>query len=86
MASYIYDMDCTDKHQRSAMLPPADRHILGGGLTWRVWRGLECTLSYACIFMAGGTMSMINDVGEHYELKSKDGFCHAAGFSITYRF
>ena len=86
MVSYIYDMDCTDSHQESAMLPPADRHILGTGLTWRIWRGLECTLSYACIFMDGGTMSMHDALGREYKLKSSDGFCHAAGFSITYRF
>lgn len=86
MISYIYDMDCTDRHQESAMLPPADRHILGGGLTWRVWRGLECTLSYACIFMDGGTMDTADVLGRRYRLKSSDGFCHAGGFSVTYRF
>lgn len=86
MISYIYDMDCTDDHQESAMLPPADRHILGGGLTWRIWGGLECTLSYACIFMAGGDMETRNELGRNYHLKSSNGFCHAAGFSVTYRF
>lgn len=89
MISYVFDMDCTDEHQKSAMLPPADRHILGGGLTWRIWGGLECTLSYACIFMAGGEMSMPGSPlvgGGTYDLKSSDGFCHAAGFSVTYRF
>lgn len=86
MVSYVYDMDCTDSHQESAMLPPADRHILGTGFTWRIWGGLECTLSYACIFMDGGTMSTHDVLGREYRLKSSDGFCHAAGFSITYRF
>ena len=86
MISYIYDMDSTDRHQESAMLPPADRHILGGGLTWRVWRGLECTLSYACIFMDGGTMETQDRLHTAYRLRSSDGFCHAGGFSITYRF
>lgn len=86
MLSYIYDMDCTDEHQASVMLPPADRHILGAGLTWRVWKGLECTLSYACIFMEGGTMSTTDALGRRYELESMDGFCHAGGFSVTYRF
>ena len=86
MMSYIYDMDCTDRHQESAMLPPADRHILSGGLTWRCWRGLELTLSYSCIFMDGGTMSTTDSLGRHYTLKTKEGFCHAGGFSVTYRF
>ena len=86
MVSYIYDMDCTDRHQESSMLPPADRHILGTGFTWRVWRGLECTLSYACIFMAGGTMETQDALGRDWRLETKSGFCHAAGFSVTYRF
>ena len=86
MISYVFDMDCTDDHQKSAMLPPADRHILGGGLTWRVWGGLECTLSYACIFMDGGKMTMPGPDNVDRTLKSSDGFCHAAGFSVTYRF
>ena len=86
MVSYIYDMDCTDRHQASAMLPPADRHILGTGFTWRVWRGLECTLSYACIFMAGGVMETQDALGRDWRLETKSGFCHAAGFSVTYRF
>ena len=86
MVSYIYDMDCTDRHQASAMLPPADRHILGTGFTWRVWKGLECTLSYACIFMAGGVMETQDALGRDWRLETKSGFCHAAGFSVTYRF
>ena len=86
MVSYIYDMDCTDRHQASAMLPPADRHILGTGFTWRVCRGLECTLSYACIFMAGGVMETQDALGRDWRLETESGFCHAAGFSVTYRF
>jgi len=86
MVSYIFDMDCTDRHQTSAMLPPADRHILAGGLTWRCWRGLELTLSYSCVFMDGGSMSTTDALGRTYRLDTMEGFCHAGGFSATYRF
>lgn len=86
MISYTYDMDCTDDHQESAMLPPADRHILAGGFTWRATDNLELTLSYSCIFMDGGTMSTKDAVGRDWKLASSDGFCHAGGFSVTYRF
>ena len=86
MISYVFDMDCTDRHQTSAMLPPADRHILAGGLTWRCWRGLELTLSYSCIFMDGGSMETTDALGRTYRLKTEEGFCHAGGFSATYRF
>ena len=86
MLSYVFDMDCTDRHQTSAMLPPADRHIAACGLTWRCWRGLELTLSYSCIFMDGGSMSTTDARGRAYRLKTLEGFCHAGGFSVTYRF
>lgn len=92
MLSYIYDMDSTDEHQTSAMLPPADRHILGGGFRWRVTDNLELTLSYTCIFMAGGDMYTAGKYPspilpyDEYHLHSHDGFCHAGGFSVTYKF
>ena len=86
MASYTYDMDSTSPTQTSVMLPPADRHILATGFTWNCWAGLELALSYACIFMEGGSMSTTDSLGDRYYLSTCYGFCHAGGFSITYRF
>ena len=86
MASYTYDMDSTTWTQASVMLPPADRHILGTGISWNCWSGLELTLSYACIFMDGGDMDMYDSLGDRWHLETCWGFCHAAGFSVTYRF
>ena len=86
LASYTYDMDSTTCDQASVMLPPADRHILGTGFVWNCWGGLELALSYACIFMDGGDMTMTNNLGDRWQLKTCWGFCHAAGFSVTYRF
>ena len=88
MISYTYDMDCTDSHQESAMLPPASRHILAGGLSWDIGWGFEAALSYSCIFMNGfdmHTTDKITGSGDH-TLKTKRGFCHAGGFSLTYKF
>lgn len=86
MASYTYDMDSTSGHQQSVMLPRANRHILGTGFSWNCWGGLELALSYACIFMDGREMHMHDSLGNEYDLRTKWGFCHAAGFSVTYRF
>ena len=86
MVSYTYDMDSTTCDQASVMLPPADRHILGTGFAWNCWGGLELALSYACIFMDGGDMTMTDRVGNRWYLETQWGFCHAAGFSVTYRF
>lgn len=86
MVSYTYDMNSTEWTQQSAMLPPADRHIVGTGLSWKCWGGLELTLSYACIFMDGGDMDVYDALGKRWHLETCWGFCHAAGASITYRF
>jgi len=86
MVSYVYDMDSTSSEQSSTMLPPADRHILSTGLSWNCWAGLELTLSYSCVFMDGGDMHTTDSFGNKYDLETCWGYCHAAGFSITYRF
>jgi len=86
MISYTFDMDCTQDDQSSAMLPPANRHIAATGFVWNVWRGLDLALSYSCIFMQGGDMHTSDSFGNRYDLETCWGYCHAAGFSITYRF
>lgn len=86
MLSYVYDMDSTSSDQTSAMLPRADRHIASAGLTWRAWRGLEFTLSYSCIFMHGKMMETTDARGDTWRMSTSRGFCHACGFSVTYRF
>ncbi|MBP5284529.1 MAG: outer membrane protein transport protein [Kiritimatiellae bacterium] len=86
MVSYTYDMDSTRSTQQSVMLPPANRHILGTGFTWNCWGGFELALSYACIFMDGRDMHMDDALGNTYDLETDWGFCHAGGFSVTYRF
>ena len=88
MVSYTYDMDCTDSDQESAMLPPASRHILATGFCWDIGWGVEAAISYSCIFMNGFDMHTKDSKGDQteYTLKTKRGFCHAGGFSLTYRF
>lgn len=84
--SYVYDMDSTEPTQESAMLPPADRHIAATGFVWNVWENMDLVLSYSCIFMDGRGMNTTDALGNSYHLETCRGFCHAGGFSITYRF
>ena len=83
---YTYDMDCCSSNQASTMLPPADRHILTGGIVWRGWGGLELALSYGIIFMQGHDMTTRDALGRDWTLETSWGFCHSGGFSVTYRF
>lgn len=88
MISYTFDMDCClNKDQSSTMLPPAHRNILATGFVWNCWKNLDLALSYSCIFTDGGSMDTTNSLdGSQWHMETVRGFCHAAGFSITYRF
>ena len=88
MISYTFDMDCCKNHdQSSTMLPPAHRHIAATGFVWNCWKNLDLAISYACIFTDGGSMDTTNPQdGSSWHMETVRGFCHAAGFSITYRF
>ncbi|MBQ0032890.1 MAG: outer membrane protein transport protein [bacterium] len=87
MVSYTFDMDCVlSNDQQSAMLPPAHRNILATGFVWNCWENLDLAVSYSCIFMDGGSMDMTDTDGSRWHMETVRGFCHAAGFSVTYRF
>ena len=87
MVSYTFDQDCVlDKDQDSAMLPPAHRNIATTGFKWNIWRNMDLVLDYSCIFMDGGSFDTTDKLGQRYHFETCRGFCHAVGFSVTYRF
>ena len=89
MISYTFDMDCClNKDQSSMMLPPAHRNILATGFVWNVWANLDLAISYSCIFTDGGSMDTVDKTTGTgaWHMETCRGFCHAAGFSVTYRF
>ena len=85
MGSYAYETDCT-ADQDSTMLPCADRHMLTTGLRWQCWAGLELALSYGVIIMDGRDSQASDATGTLRTYRPERGICHAAGFSVTYRF
>lgn len=85
MGSYVYDMDCSGK-QDSTMLPPADRHILSAGLSWRCLDNLEVSFCYGIVLMDGKSMSTTDAAGNRYHMSVHRGVSHAVGLSLTYRF
>ena len=89
MISYTFDMDCClSKDQSSMMLPPAHRNILATGFVWNAWANLDLALSDSCIFIDGGSMDTVDKTTGTgaWHMETCRGFCHAAGFSVTYRF
>ena len=89
MISYTFDMDCClNKDQSSMMLPPAHRNILATGFVWNCWQNLDLAISYSCIFTDGGSMDTVDKTmgTGRWHMETCRGFCHAVGFSVTYRF
>ena len=87
LLSYVFDQDCClDEDQTSAMLPPAHRNILTGGLNWSVCDNVDLCLVYNCIFMDGGSFDTRDELGNGYHFETCRGFCHAVGCSVTFRF
>ena len=89
MISYVFDMDCClNEDQSSMMLPPAHRNILATGFVWNCWQNLDLAVSYSCIFTDGGSMDTVDQTTGtgRWHMETCRGFCHAVGFSVTYRF
>ena len=87
MISYVFDQDCClEKDQTSAMLPPAHRNILTGGIAWSVCENVDFCIDYSCIFMDGGSFDTKDELGRQYHFETCRGFCHAVGCSLTFRF
>ena len=87
MLSYVFDQDCClEKDQSSAMLPPAHRNIVTGGLVWSLCDNVDLCLDYSCIFMDGGSFDTKDELGRRYHFETCRGFCHAVGCSVTFRF
>ena len=87
MLSYVFDQDCClEKDQASAMLPPAHRNIVTGGITWSVCENFDISMNYSCIFMDGGSFDTKDELGRQYHSETCRGFCHAVGCSLTFKF
>ena len=87
LISYVFDQDCClEKDQSSAMLPPAHRNILTGGIVWSICENVDFCFDYSCIFMDGGSFDTKDELGRQYHFETCRGFCHAVGCSLTFKF
>ncbi|MBQ3807871.1 MAG: hypothetical protein II840_07930, partial [Kiritimatiellae bacterium] len=67
-------------------LPPGDRQIVSGGLSWRLTQNLQIDATYGIVVMGCKSMHMTDPLGNSYRLECHRGLSHAAGCSLTYRF
>jgi len=86
VVSYVYDSNTCPSDQQSTMLPPGDRQIVSGGISWRITANLQFDVTYGIVLMGCKSMHMRDSLGRDYRLECHRGLSHAAGCTITYRF
>ena len=86
VVSYVYDTNVCAYDQQSTMLPPGDRQIVGGGISWRITQNLQLDVTYALVIMDTKSMHMSDALGRNYRMECRHGLSHAGGCTLTYRF
>lgn len=86
VVSYVYDTNTCASDQESTMLPPGDRQIISGGLSWRMTENLQIDVTYGVVVMGSKGMRMKGPDGRDYHMECRHGISHAAGCTFTYRF
>jgi long-chain fatty acid transport protein len=86
VVSYVYDTNVCSYEQQSTMLPPGDRQIVSGGVSWRITQNLQIDVTYGIVIMDSKSMHMRDALGRTYRMECRYGLSHAAGCSLTYRF
>jgi long-chain fatty acid transport protein len=86
VVSYVYDTNVCSYDQQSTMLPPGDRQIVSGGVSWRITQNLQIDVTYGIVIMDSKSMHMRDALGRNYRMECRHGLSHAAGCTLTYRF
>ena len=86
VVSYVYDTNVCSYEQQSTMLPPGDRQIVSGGVSWRITQNLQIDVTYGLVIMDAKSMHMKDALGRSYRMECRHGLSHAAGCTLTYRF
>ena len=86
VVSYVYDSNVCSYDQQSTMLPPGDRQIFSGGISWRMTQNLQIDVTYGIVVMGAKGMHMKDGLGRNYRMECRHGLSHAAGCTLTYRF
>ena len=89
-ASYIYDMDPSGSHG-TTMLPAGDRHIIGTGVGWNIWRTLRLDIGYSFIIMERSSRDVYLTsglTGQRYSkhFSADNSYSHLVSASLSYTF
>ena len=82
---YVYDMDPSSEEKGTTMLPGGDRHIIGLGFGYYIWRTLRLDVGYNLVMMDPGERSItVNGVPR--EFSTDNAYSHMLSASLSYTF
>ncbi|MGN0832220.1 MAG: OmpP1/FadL family transporter [Kiritimatiellia bacterium] len=82
---YVYDMDPSSDHRGTTMLPGGDRHIVGLGTGYRLWRTLRLDIGYNLVMMDSGTRGITVN-GVRRDFATDNAYSHMLSASLSYTF
>jgi long-chain fatty acid transport protein len=78
---YMYDWDPSAEAHGTTMLPPGDRHIIGFGLGYELFRNLRLDVGYNFIIMESESRMI-----EGMKMQCDNSYSHIVSASVSYSF
>ena len=82
---YVYDMDPSSDERGTTMLPGGDRHIIGLGVGYYLWRTLRLDVGYNLVMMDSGSRDITVN-GQKCDFATDNSYSHMLSASLSYAF
>lgn len=82
---YVYDMDPSSEYRGTTMLPGGDRHIIGLGVGYNIWKTLRLDIGYNLVMMDPGERYIAVN-GVRHEFGTDNAYSHMLSASLSYAF
>ena len=82
---YVYDMDPSSEDRGTTMLPGGDRHIIGLGAGYYIWRSLRLDVGYNLVMMDEGERDIAVN-GVKHRFGTSNSYSHMLAVSLSYTF
>ena len=82
---YVYDMDPSSDERGTTMLPGGDRHIIGLGVGYYLWRTLRLDVGYNLVMMDSGSRDITVN-GQKCDFATDNSYSHMLSASLSYTF
>ena len=82
---YVYDMDPSSDERGTTMLPGGDRHIIGLGVGYYLWRTLRLDVGYNLVMMDSGSRDITVN-GRKCDFATDNSYSHMLSASLSYTF